>query len=115
MAVSELKRREQALQAELQDVRKRRTFAAKEEHDILERLKKLRKKIDKATPKELFVTDHALIQYMRRALGLDIEEFKKQIREPIEAQVRVLGNGKFPLIKGELQAVVKNNKVVTID
>lgn len=65
--------------------------------------------------KPIKVTDHAIVRYLERAGGLDIDRIKKRIlSKETENLVKTLGNGKYPLNKNKLVAVVENNIVVTV-
>ena len=59
------------------------------------------------------ITDHALIRYFERILGVDLTEIKKKLTAEVGGVAVKLGDGKYPLSEGG-QAVVLNNKIVTI-
>ncbi len=62
----------------------------------------------------LIVTEHAMIRYLQRVDGLNIEALKERILgEETLKQHKVLGDGKFP-IKGGGLVVIKDNVIVTI-
>jgi hypothetical protein len=62
-------------------------------------------------PKKLWVSDHALIRYFERYVGLDIEKFKQEFIKKVKKYVTDK-NGRFKTPYGYI--VVKNAKVVTI-
>lgn len=60
------------------------------------------------------VTEHALLRYIERAYGVDLEEIRKQIMTPQMANaIRTLGSGKYPLPGGG-KAVVKGLNIVSV-
>lgn len=73
-------------------------------------------KIDSFTVNEdkLVVSEHAIIRYIERSIGID----RKEIIETILEEMRVdsyakLGDGKYPIGK-KLKAVIKSGVVVTV-
>lgn len=69
-------------------------------------IRQLRNQISQLKPKELGVTDHALLRYMERHLGIDVEGIRKEILEKV-AQLPDLGSMKIAGF------VVKEKSVVT--
>jgi len=81
---------------------------------IKDRLKKLKQGSIK---KEIKVSDHAVVNYMRRfkvkVAGLDIEEVREAISDIVTKQgLEINGNGKLTI--GGVTFVLKNHKVLTI-
>lgn len=60
------------------------------------------------------VSDHAVLRYLERVKGVDIESLKNEIlSEPVLKMVKTLGgNGKYP--NSGFKLVMKDNTVVTI-
>ena len=58
------------------------------------------------------VTEHALIRYMERFMGLDVEEMKKHILEQLPETT--IGEVKIPIENGGCVALVRDGDVVTI-
>jgi hypothetical protein len=59
------------------------------------------------------VTDHAVLRYIERVLGYDIEEIKKKILpEEIIPAIKQLTNCDYPL--DGFKIIVRSNKVVTV-
>lgn len=60
------------------------------------------------------VSEHAILRYLERVEGVDIHEIEKKILtdELIDLTEKLGGSGIYPI--GEVQAVLKNNTVVTI-
>tara|TARA_R110000803_G_scaffold174968_3_gene237525 strand:- start:129 stop:446 length:318 start_codon:yes stop_codon:yes gene_type:complete len=62
------------------------------------------------------VTDHAVLRYLERVEGFDIEDLRRQLGESQTLKLAsVLGNGEYPIGKhGEGVLVVHNDAVVTV-
>ena len=62
----------------------------------------------------LKVTDHAVVRYLERILGYDIDLIRDAIAtKAIKAQIKKLGpNGEF--INGNHRVVIKNSTAVTV-
>ena len=58
------------------------------------------------------ISDHAIVRYLDRALGIDLDELKLEIC-PDPKLVRELGDGDYPIQKG-CKARVYNGKIVTV-
>lgn len=80
--------------------------------------KKIRKK---QTPRgkeekkqEITISDHAMVRYLERVKGIDIEEIRKEIlTENVLDLIKTLGdNGSYP--NKNFKLVVRNKNVVTI-
>lgn len=77
-------------------------------------LKSVNSEIDKLKTKDLVITEHAILRYIERAMGIDIEELKgKIIDEGTKAMIESMGNGKYPIGNG-CRAIVKDMAVVSI-
>lgn len=60
------------------------------------------------------VSEHALLRYLQRVHGIDIDEISKQIlTEPNKKAISVMKSGKLPLGNG-VRAVIKDQTVVSI-
>lgn len=61
------------------------------------------------------VSDHCMIRYMERVMGVDIEYIKSQVLSSsvIEAIIAVNGNGEISLSDGE-KLIVRDFKAITI-
>jgi len=60
----------------------------------------------------LDISDHSIVRYLERGLGIDLDELKKDMMPDVKA-VRTLGDGDYPISKG-CKARVHNNRIVTI-
>lgn len=62
----------------------------------------------------IMISDHAILRYLERIMGIDIEMIKKEILpEKAKQTIQALGNGTYP-INNKYKIVVKNNTIVTI-
>lgn len=93
----------------------REAFEAAERtyHAAKGRVATLEKQIVDAS-QEPMVTEHALLRYIERIYGVDMNELKAEILTPsLTSTIRKLGSGKYPLPLGG-SAVVKGLHVVSI-
>lgn len=68
----------------------------------------------KKSMRDPIVTEHALLRYLERSSGLDVDAVKKKILPPdVVGQIQALGNGKYPIGDG-LRVVVKDGSVVSV-
>lgn len=78
-------------------------------------VKHLEQEIESNTAKAPVVSEHALLRYIQRLYGVDLDEVSSQILTPSTvAAIKTLGSGKYPLECGG-KAVVKGNTVVSIE
>ena len=82
--------------------------------DISSQINTIKQKIESIKGREPIVTEHAMLRYIERVLGINLEEVKMQIlNEKTLAMINSLGSGKFP---GDgYKVVVKNRSVITIE
>ena len=83
-----------------------------------------RKRGPKRTPPKLFrpepqkepqiISDHAMIRYLERVLGMDVEVLRRTMLTPSQlAMVKGMRDGELP-IGGGHYACIKNGRVATI-
>ena len=59
------------------------------------------------------ITEHALIRYMERVKGIDVESMRKEVvNNKIVDQITRLGSGTFPC--GDYKIVVRDSIIVTV-
>lgn len=79
---------------------------------------KIKEKINRIKPKtELRVTEHSLLRYLERSLGVDLQEVERMMLEDptlLETRKILDTDGKFPLKDGS-RAIIKNSTIVTIE
>lgn len=105
----------QLSKAQADEKAKKETLAAasRDHNAARERVAALERQIATAT-QEPHVTEHALLRYIERIYGVDLEEMRRQILTPTTVTaIRTLGSGKYPLSGGG-KAVVKGMSVVSI-
>lgn len=80
-------------------------------------LKAINQRIDMLTKDSevLTVSEHAIIRYIERVLGINIDEVVEKILPSKEVElIKELGNGRYPIQNGEFKVVVRNGVVVTV-
>lgn len=114
---------------EAREIKKLRTqlksldFEIKDIHEILanyqrtyESKKKQREEIFKQIQEhdmKLKVSEHAILRYLERVRGLNIEEIEAEIlSESIVKSHQTLGDGTYP--NGDYKVIIKGNNVTTI-
>ena len=75
----------------------------------------LKQQIDKLKSDDLIISEHAILRYIERVIGLDMDELKAKILdESIISYHKELGSGVYPLSNTDRKAVIKQNTIVTI-
>lgn len=75
----------------------------------------IRKQIEKISNSEIIVSEHAMLRFIERELGIDLNEIKTKIlTDSIKEFYEKLGNGTFPIENTGLKAVIKDNVVLTV-
>ena len=90
--------------------------AQKEYNQMVNSEKQLKDKIEALQkPKELRVTEHAILRYLERVNKIDLKEIEKAILTPeLIKMTEVLGkNGKFPI--NDFNIVIRDGSVVTVE
>jgi len=77
-------------------------------------LQAIKREIKDLQESDVIVTEHAMLRYLERAMGLDLGEIKKKIlTEQNIVLIENMGSGKYPIGDG-LKAVVKGRVVVSV-
>lgn len=77
------------------------------------KLAAIQQQIDACTA-DVVVSEHAMLRYMERVMGVDLNKIKVHIlAEGREELIRSAGSGAFPIMD-DIKAVVKGRTVVTI-
>jgi len=72
------------------------------------------KSIDELKVVDPIVTEHAILRYLERTMDLDMDEIKNKIlSESTVEQIKILGNGKYP-IGGGRKVVVKDMTAISV-
>ena len=108
------------LESRIATARAEYTHAAEEAKAANAKCKALQNKIDQLTAElrkyriEPTVTEHALLRYLERFMGVNLEDVKNMMMPPETAKVvKFVVNGKVPIPGGKL--VVKNMAIVTVE
>lgn len=110
--MSALNKRKKALEAEREDAKKREKSARTEVQSLTDRIKGIEIQLLREKTK-LTVSDHAIVRYLERAMGIDTSLIAEKILAEVNAAVTAMGDGKYALSSGET-AVVKDGTVVTV-
>lgn len=63
----------------------------------------------------LTVSDHAIVRYMERVVGINIEDITNKILpSSVALAIENLGNCHYPVNNGEFKLIVKDGVVITI-
>lgn len=96
------------IEREKELVEERLDIATKRLNEMKKELNELKKN------KKMIVSEHAILRYLERILGLDLKVIENEIlTDDVVKQYKVLGNGKYPMGNG-YKAVIKDNVVLTI-
>lgn len=80
----------------------------------LSQLDKKIKNLESSSCGDLIVTEHAVIRYIERVMGIDLVQVTSQIlTKDVEQMAKSLGSGKFPTGNG-FRAIVKGNSIVSV-
>lgn len=64
---------------------------------------------------EIIVSEHAMLRYIERVLGINLEELREKILpEIVEIQCKEFGNGKYTVNNQEFTVVLQDNVVVSV-
>jgi chromosome segregation ATPase len=81
---------------------------------LIEKEKNINHKINNMTSKEIVISEHAILRYLERIKGINMDAIKQEILpDKVRLQVEELGNGKYPL-SPECKLLVRDRTVVTI-
>lgn len=114
--LKQLQTRKSKLEAELKIKDIERRESAKAYDDLSAKLKKLEQEIQNFA-KEPEVSEHALLRYIEREMGFDLDAIRAEIlNAELKGMIKTLGgNGKFPIHKNaKHRAIVQNNVIVSI-
>jgi outer membrane protein TolC len=76
------------------------------------KLKDIEAQLDAAS-QELTVSEHALLRFIERTTGVDLDALATEIREKVRPVVDKIGEGDIPIGHG-LRAIVRNKCVVSV-
>ena len=111
-SIASLKRRKADLTAEKDDLKKRIKSDNIQINKLDVRISKIKNRINGNTD-QLTVSDHAMLRYCERVLGMNIVEMRKTIVKGTKVHTVNFGDGIFKL-PGDFNVCVKGNVVVTV-
>lgn len=103
-----------ALQAELLMLKDQRNTIKNKSQSVIDKLKRVDESIQKIrlSQEEIIISDHALIRYLERVEGMDIESIRQKIvTEKVSELINKLGDGVFPV--DDVFKITVNKKVIT--
>lgn len=115
MNPSELKqlqsRRSTALAA-LQELKKEQRALSVRTQTLVKYLDETNAQLEAAT-QDVVVSEHAVLRYLERVDGVEIDAIAKRIADAVRPIVAKIGDGDIPLGNG-VRAIVRNKCVVTV-
>ena len=82
---------------------------------LIKRIKEIDKEIKRRARKKVEVTEHALIRYCERVLGVDFDEIREEILfEGLEERVNFASSGRFEAPDKEFTAIVEKGTIVSV-
>lgn len=106
---SELVKKQRQLQKEIATIDKQARKLRSDRQELKDEIKKIALELE-----GIKVSDHAVVRYMERVQGLNLDPIREKIVDAIQPMVDVLGsNGNFP-VGDDRQAVLKDKVIVTI-
>lgn len=111
----QLERRIEALQAEYKTKDDEAQRLERESDALHQQITGLIARLEELKPRAIRVSDHAVLRYLERKAGIDVEAIRRSILESnLPTMVATLGgSGKFPI--NGYQVVLKDYTVVTIN
>ena len=111
MELKQLQIRKTKLERQLSTARAEKQDACNLFEKIKNQINNIEQEIKGLKLKDLIVSEHALIRYLERVNGIDMEEIREKILSPLVRAAMSQGDGK---VKGNYTVVFQNRVVVTI-
>lgn len=65
--------------------------------------------------KNIIISDHAIVRYVERVIGINLEEIESKIcPEATRSQIRAFGSGSYQVNSNEFTIKIKDNVVITL-
>lgn len=113
--LKQLQSRRAALEAEYAGVIEEQRAVSKKQIQIQAGMQAIDKQIKDLSATDPVVSEHALLRYLERVKGLDLDQARAEVLTPdLVAKIKVIKSGKIP-VPGGFRAIVKNSVVVTIE
>lgn len=112
--LKQLQTRKAKIVAEIASLDVARRDAQKSHQDALNKLRLIEQEINSfAISKDPVVSEHALLRYIEREMGFDLDVIKDAIlTNERKVMIKAMGNGKYPI--GKCKAVVKDMVIISI-
>tara|TARA_B100001778_G_scaffold330827_1_gene333987 strand:- start:14302 stop:14724 length:423 start_codon:yes stop_codon:yes gene_type:complete len=109
----EIARQLKAAKEKVSSIQSELTAKDREIAQATKRLTEIEKTISGKTESQVVVSEHAMLRYIERVLGIDLEELQQKILPPGNADaISSLGDGTYPI--GEHRIKVKSGTIVTV-
>lgn len=112
--INKLIEKSDELQAELAKLKSEKLQIRNKSQSVIDQLKNIENKIEelRLSQTEIIISDHAIVRYLERVEGIDMEDVKKKIAtEKVTELINKLGNGIFPV--NDVFKITVNKKVIT--
>ena len=111
-SLKQLNRRKAVIEQELYDIRRKQSIVQKNLNEKMDELKSIQKKIEQLTLREIVVSEHAIIRYLERVKGINMDEIRREIlTDKVRMVIDTISSGSIPINDSMTLKVV--NRVVT--
>lgn len=113
--LKQLQSRKIKLEAEAQTLLEESKDYQRKYSKVCSQVYDIEKQIDGLKEKYIIITEHAILRYLERVEGFDMEKVKASILpNDVKTQIKAFnGNGKYPIGSG-FQIVVKDGSIVSV-
>lgn len=112
--LKQLQSRKSKLEVKIKDLQKTARESQSDYDKAMGQMKFIDKDIKSLATVEVVVSEHAMLRYMERVMGFDLEIIRSAILSPDNLlMIKKLGSGRFPLSGGG-RMVVRDKTVVSI-
>ena len=114
--LKQLQSRKTKLEVDLKGLGKEVKDKQQAQSKAFNQLNSVKREIELLKTTDIVVSEHAILRYLERTMGLDLEQVKSQILTTDNIiLIKNMGNGKYPVGNGSgLKLVVKQNTVVSV-
>jgi len=102
------------IEGEISSLRKEKSFVDQNISLKEKQKKEIMKKISSLKEKDINVSEHAMLRYIERVIGIDLNDIKSKIlTDDIRTKIETFGNGTYS--NEEFKVIVKDNTIVTVE
>jgi len=113
--LKQLQTRKAKLESTIADSKLTLEDAKSELNKYTSQLASVNNQINQLKDKDIIISEHAILRYMERVMGVDMEAIKERVlTNTVKTMIGNMGNGKYP-INGGGKAVVRNNTIITVE